>query len=249
VPLARIFELGPDSPHLEQALTHPSYAHEYPGAADNQRLEFLGDAILSFVTSRALYERFPSADEGELTRRRAQIVSTEALADFARCHGIGELLRFGKGGVRGSLSDSDNVLADAVEALLAAAYLDAGLATAERIGARILEHALSGPRQGAALDPKSELQNSVQARGARAPTYEVLGQEGPAHETMFEVVVRVEGQEIGRGTGRSKKAAERNAALAALAGEGWGGSKQPEAGPSEPKPLESDPPRAEEIHS
>lgn len=228
MPLSSIFELGPDSPHLEQALTHPSFAHESPGVLDNQRLEFLGDAILSFVTSRALYDRFPDADEGELTRRRAQIVSTEALADFARFHNLGELLRFGKGGLRGSLGDSDNVLADAVEALLAAAYLDAGLEAAERVGARIVLHALSQARPGAALDPKSELQNSVQARGARAPTYEVLGQEGPAHETLFEVVVRVSGQEIGRGTGRSKKAAERSAALAALDRE-----KQAEATPTD----------------
>jgi ribonuclease III len=216
VPPVSVFDLGPESPHLEQALTHPSYAHESPGALDNQRLEFLGDAILSFISSRVLYHLFPSADEGELTRKRAQIVSTEALAHFARHHNLGELIRFGKGGARSSLSDSDNVLADAVEALLAATYLDSGLRAAEEAANAIVEHALAQPEHRS-LDPKSELQNSVQALGGRAPTYEVLRQDGPAHESVFEVVVRVAGREVGRGLGRSKKAAERNAALAALA--------------------------------
>lgn len=220
MPPLSIFELGPESPHLEQALTHPSFAHESPGAADNQRLEFLGDAILSFISSRMLYHRFPRADEGELTRRRAQIVSTEALAQFARHHELGEQIRFGKGGARSSLADSDNVLADAVEALLAATFLDSGLEAAERAGCAIVDYALAQP-ETRALDPKSELQNCVQARGGRAPTYEVLRQEGPAHETIFEVVVRIGGREVARGLGRSKKAAERNAALAALADEGF----------------------------
>jgi ribonuclease III len=104
----------------------------------------------------------------------------------------------------------------AVEALLAATYLDLGLESAERLGAQIAEHGLV-QRETHTLDPKSELQNAYQARGERAPSYEVLSQDGPAHETVFEVVVRARGQEIGRGLGRSKKMAERNAALSALA--------------------------------
>lgn len=211
-----VFGLSPDSPHLVEALTHPSFAHEVPGAVDNQRLEFLGDSVLNFLTSRALFEKFPEANEGELTRRRAQIVSTEALALFARSHEIGSQLRFGRGAGQAGLTDSDNVLADAVEALLAATFLDHGLAAAERVGMRIVEFALDHPEARFELDPKSELQIRAQSRGARAPTYEVLSQVGPQHESTFEVSVVVDGKEVGRGTGRSKKAAERSAALNAL---------------------------------
>lgn len=219
VPELEIFGLAPDSPHLAEALTHPSYAHEVPGTRDNQRLEFLGDSVLNFVTSRALFERFPDANEGELTRRRAQIVSTEALALFARNHEIGGGLRFGRGAAQAGLTDSDNVLADAVEALLAATFLDQGLAAAESVGLRIVDFALEHPDARFEHDPKSELQMRAQARGKKAPTYEVLSQVGPQHDCVFEVSVRLDGQEVGRGTGRSKKAAERSAALDALARE------------------------------
>jgi ribonuclease III len=216
VDVISLFGLSADSPRLEEALTHPSFAHEVRGQLDNQRLEFLGDAVLDFLTSRILFDRFPRADEGELTRRRALLVSTEALAHFARHHGLGQAIRFGRGAVMSSLEESDNVLADALEALLAATYLDHGLTAAEKACEKIVDHGIALAGGSAALDPKSELQRQVQAKGLRAPTYDVLRQEGPAHETIFEVVVLVEGREVGRGTGRSKKTAERAAAQNAL---------------------------------
>lgn len=216
VDVSELFGLDPASPRLTEALTHPSYAHEFRGAIDNQRLEFLGDAVLDFVASQQLFTQYPEADEGELTRKRAQLVSTEALALFARHHGIGQALRFGRGAGQSSLDDSDNVLADAVEALLAATYLDSGWAAALQAGGRIVEFGLSRISTPSSADPKSELQKQVQAQGQKAPTYELLRQSGPAHEMLFEVSVRVGGRELGRGTGRSKKIAERAAASAAL---------------------------------
>lgn len=214
--VAALFGLEPESALYQAAVTHPSFAHEEKGVLDNQRLEFLGDAILDFVVSDQMYVLHPEWDEGKLTRTRAQLVSTGALASFARQHSIAAALRFGKGAGQANLEESDNVLADAVEALLAASYLENGLNEAKRVTQMLIEFGLAGLSEAGARDCKSELQETVQALGLKAPTYKVLGTEGPAHEVTFEVEVSVQGEALARGTGRSKRVAERNAARTAL---------------------------------
>ena len=220
--VAELFGLGTDAPHLDQALTHPSYANERRGEPDNQRLEFLGDSILGFCTSELLYARFPKADEGTLTRMRARLVNAEALARFAREHGVSGALRLGRGAEAGGLRDRTNVLADAVEALIAAAFFDGGLETARRACERVVEAELATLERGAGRDPKSELQERVQAMGGEAPTYEVVESGGPPHERWFEVTACIDGREVGRGRGRSKRQAELAAAAAALESKRFG---------------------------
>jgi ribonuclease-3 len=219
--VAQLFGLPPEAPHIDQALTHPSYANERRTEPDNQRLEFLGDAVLGFVTSELLHERFPTADEGTLTRMRARLVNADALARFAREQGIAGAIRLGRGAEVGGLRDRTNVLADAVEALLAAAYLDGGLEVARHACERVVAAELASLELGAARDPKSELQERVQALGGDAPVYEVVESGGPAHDRWFEVCVRIAGREVARGRGRSKRQAEFAAAADALQGDAW----------------------------
>ncbi|MEB2313834.1 MAG: ribonuclease III [Sorangiineae bacterium] len=214
--VAALFGLPEDAPHLGRALTHPSYANEQPSVADNQRLEFLGDAVLGFCVSELLFARYPGADEGVLTRLRAQLVNADALARWARRAGVAAALRLGRGADSSGLRDSTNVLADAVEALIAASYLDAGLDPARAACARIVEQELAMLEEGAASDPKSALQERVQSEGLPAPTYEVADSGGPAHARWFLVRVLVAGDSLAEGRGRSKRAAERAAAAAAL---------------------------------
>lgn len=213
--VAELFGLSVGAAHLEQALTHPSFANEQAGVADNQRLEFLGDAVLGFAVSELLFQRYPDADEGTLTRLRARLVNADALADWARAEELQSDLRLGRGAEATGLRDSTNVLADAVEALIAASFIDAGLDAARRACERVVEANLEAARAGL-RDPKSELQERVQAVGRPAPTYQVVGTEGPAHERWFEVCALVADQEVGRGRGRSKRQAEFEAARAAL---------------------------------
>lgn len=213
--IARQFGLSELAPHLKVALTHPSFANEQRGEPDNQRLEFLGDAVLGLCASELLYERFPEADEGSLTRLRARLVNADALAAWARDNAIAEALLLGRGAESSGLRTSTNVLADAVEALVAAAYLDSGLEAARSACALILEPQLEGIDAGT-RDPKSELQERVQAARGDTPRYEVTDSGGPAHDRWFEVAVRVGSRELGRGRGRSKRAAEFAAAQAAL---------------------------------
>lgn len=214
--IARLFGLDPEGALFVQAVTHPSFSHETPEAAHNQRLEFLGDAILDFVVSDVLFERFPDSDEGKLTRTRAQLVSTGALARFARFHEIGAVLKLGRGASQSNLRDSENVLADALEALIAASYLESGISGARPACVAILEFGLSALAQAGARDAKSELQEKVQALGLRAPAYRVIGTQGPAHDAVFEVEVEVGGRCLAQGSGRSKRSAEGQAAERAL---------------------------------
>ena len=211
-----LFGLAEGSALLDLALTHPSYANETKRAGDNQRLEFLGDAILGFCASELLYSRFPDADEGTLTRTRAQLVNAEALAAFARELSLHERLLLGRGAVAAGLQNSTNVVADAVEALIAASYLDGGLVAARKICERIVEFGLARQQQAGARDAKSELQEKVQAEGSAPPTYRVVESGGPAHARWFEVEVLVGSKAVGRGRGRSKRLAEQLAASEAL---------------------------------
>lgn len=214
--LADLFGLALDAPHLIQALTHPSFANEQRSASDNQRLEFLGDAVLGFCVSDRVYQRFSEADEGTLTRVRARLVNAEALADWARSVGIPAALKLGRGAGASGLRQSTNVLADAVEALIAASFLDAGLERARAICDQIISHCLDANEAVEARDAKSELQERVQAEGRAAPRYELVESGGPAHGRWFRVQVFVEAENLGEGIGRSKRAAERAAAVVAL---------------------------------
>ena len=202
--------------HLGEAFTHPSYSNESAGP-DNQRLELLGDAVLQLCVTESLLEGHPTAGEGELTRMRAALVNAEALARWGREVRLGDCLAMGRGARAATEKDQPNVLADAVEALLAAVYLGRGIEAA-----RILVREITRPDQIdgrvlASLDPKSALQEEVQAAGAEAPRYRVVGSSGPPHDPRFEVEVVVGEAVVARGVGRSKRLAERAAAEAALA--------------------------------
>ena len=212
--VAALTGLPTDALRLEEALTHPSYSNESRDLRDNQRLEFLGDAVLGFCVGELLFIREPEADEGVLTRLRAQLVSAEALAQWARRHDLSRALRLGRGAEAAGLGDATNVLADAVEALVAAVFLECGLDAARALCALIAEPASSSPP--GELDPKSQLQERLQAESGVAPSYELLETTGPAHERSFRVEVRHQGQLLGEGRGKSKRAAERAAATQAL---------------------------------
>jgi ribonuclease III len=201
------------APHLLTALTHPSFSNEMRDGVNNQRLEFLGDAVLELCVTDWLFRSYPDADEGELTRRRAQVVNADALAEFARHVGVDLALRLGRGAEANGLRQSKNVLADAVEALIACAYLDAGLPAARSVCESIVQHSLELMEQS---DPKSELQERLQGQKLGAPLYRVVASGGPAHEKWFSIEVVVGGATLGTGKGRSKRAAERAAAREAL---------------------------------
>jgi ribonuclease-3 len=212
--------VGPgDIPRLAEALTHPSFANEW-NATDNQRLELLGDAVLGLCVTEALLASHPHAGEGELSRVRSALVNADALARWARTVALGESLAMGRGARAGTEKDQTNVLADAVEALIAAVFIAHGLDGARRLVEEVTRGVDKVRGELANLDPKGALQERVQASGAEAPRYRVVGSSGPPHDPRFEVEVLVGGEVVARGEGRSKRLAERAAAEAALAGEG-----------------------------
>lgn len=213
--IAALVGLPTDAARLDEALTHPSFSNERRDLTDNQRLEFLGDAVLGFCVGELLFVREPNANEGVLTRMRAQLVSAEALAQWARRHELSKALRLGRGAEAAGLGDATNVLADAVEALVAAVFLERGLDAARLLCASIAEPALAA--LGPELDPKSELQERLQASTGVAPSYELVETGGPAHDRWFRVEVSHQGRLLGEGRGKSKRAAERAAASVALA--------------------------------
>lgn len=203
-----------------EALSHGSYVHERslsPGREvlrSNERLEFLGDAVLGYLIARRMYERFPDAPEGDLTRLRASLVREESLAIVARQLGLGELLLLGRGEQRAGARDSAARLADALEAVLGAVVISCGLEQAQEV----VEHVLAPLFQDTLAlgrDPKTELQQLFQSR-RRVPAYQVLSVSGPDHARSYEVEVRLDGVALGRGSGRSKKEAEQTAARNAL---------------------------------
>jgi ribonuclease-3 len=205
---------------LEEALTHPSFANEQKPdrRIDNQRLEFLGDAVLGLVTSELLMQRFPAANEGELSLMRSLLVNTEALAAWARSVDLAPSLRLGRGADAAGERDRDNVLADAVEAIVGAVYVARGIEGAREVGGLVVGDPMSRLAESRTVgrDAKSELQEQVQAEGSSSPRYRVLGTEGPDHRRAFHVGVEVDGAVIGEGRGRSKKLAEQAAARAAI---------------------------------
>jgi len=203
-------------PRLDEALTHPSFANE-TGAPDNQRLEFLGDSVLGLCVSELLVAEHADADEGRLTRMRSAMVNSEALAAWARRVGLGAAIAFGRGAKLGTEREQTNVLADAAEALVAAVYETRGLDGARAVVRDVVCELLARADQLGATDPKSALQERVQARGQPAPTYRVVEVRGQPHDLVFEVEVLVEGEPLARGEGKSKRMAERDAAARALA--------------------------------
>ena len=200
---------------LEEALTHPSYANE-ANVPDNQRLEFLGDSVLGLCVSELLAEAHPDADEGVLTRMRSALVNAEALARWGRAERIGACLTLGRGAQAGLEREQTNVLADAVEALVAAIFASHGLDGARAFVRVVVAEPMAEAERLGMRDPKSALQERVQAAGGAAPSYRVASSRGPQHAQIFEVEVLVEGEVRGRGEGRSKRLAERAAANAAL---------------------------------
>ncbi len=235
-PAALLASLGLEGelPHLDEALTHPSFANEQRGRCpDNQRLEFLGDAVLGLLVGEILMLRFPDAKEGELSLLRSLLVNAEALAAWARSVGLGPLLRLGRGADAAGERERDNVLADAVEALIGAVYLDRGLPEARAIAGAVVAEPLARHEARGAVgrDAKSELQERVQAEGGASPRYHVVATEGPDHRREFVVEVEAFGAVVGRGRGRSKKLAEQAAARAAIDG---GGSARRSTAPADP---------------
>ncbi|MCX6926395.1 MAG: ribonuclease III [Verrucomicrobia bacterium] len=204
---------------LRLALTHPSVAHEQDSPIQtNQRLEFLGDAVLQLVLTRELYEKFPAVGEGPLTKARAQLVNRRTLAERARHVGMGQCLILSRGEEMHEGRDRLSSLADSYEALLGAILLDGGFEPAREFILRHFQAAFGGLTVIPVLEnPKGELQELLQAGSAEAPQYEVVSATGPAHDRVFECTVHHGGVELARGTGKSKKAAESAAALAALA--------------------------------
>ena len=203
---------------LTLALTHRSYAYEHGGLPTNERLELLGDAVLGLVIVEELFRRHPENTEGDLAKLRNSIVNSHALAGVARDltdDGLGEFLLLGRGEVNTGGDSKPSILADTVESLLGAIYLQHGLAGARRVILSLFEDLLdTAPTLGAALEWKSSLQELTSARGLGVPRYEVSA-DGPDHDRRFTAEVYVAGEVYGRGEGRSKKAAETEAAAQA----------------------------------
>ncbi len=197
---------------LRDALTHRSFRNERPNLSprDNERLEFLGDAVLGVVVGGLLFEAFPKAREGELTRKRADLVCEATLAEIAAELQIGPALRLGKGEDRSGGRTKPRLLASALEALIGAVHVDAGFSAAAKAAEQLFE-----PRLASATDrrdPKSQLQELVQAKHRETPTYRLVRTEGPDHARRFFVALDVAGETVAEGFGRSKSEAEQDAA-------------------------------------
>jgi ribonuclease-3 len=217
---ALIAALGVDLPDelLTLALTHRSYAYEHGGLPTNERLEFLGDAVLGLTITDELYHRHPDRSEGDLAKLRASIVNTQALADVARGltdDGLGAYLLLGRGEENTGGADKSSILADTTESLLGAVYLHHGMVTARDVILRLFGELIdTAPTLGAGLDWKTSLQELTAARGLGVPAY-VVTSTGPDHNKQFTATVVVTDTEYGEGVGRSKKEAEQKAAAAA----------------------------------
>jgi ribonuclease-3 len=201
---------------LTRALTHRSYVNEHADSAeDNERLEFLGDAVLDFIAGEWVYHRFPEMPEGDLTKMRSALVRNDQLASFARQLDMGRALRLGHGEQTSGGLSRDGLLGSAFEAVIGALYLDAGLKAVEAFVCPLFD----AERESLLYeiyDPKSRLQEWAQSEKMGTPRYETIGSSGPDHAKYFDVEVQVGGRPIGRGSGSSKRAAEQSAALDAL---------------------------------
>lgn len=200
-----------------QALTHPSFKHEQAGDEDYQRLEFLGDAVLGMLLAEKLYARFPDANEGNLSRIRAKLAGQDSLAAIARATGLGQFIRLGRGEQQTIGRDKDSILADVLESLIAAVFLDDGLESARRLVNHLFMSALDPKESLLKLnDPKSELQELVSLKHLSPPVYKLIEESGPAHSRWYRFQVWVADEAVGEGEGRSKKNAQQAAATQAL---------------------------------
>ena len=202
---------------LENALTHSSYANENKakGLQSNERLEFLGDSVLGMVVADYLFRTHPDLPEGDLTRTRAALVCEGSLVEVAQCQELGAYLKLGKGEEAGGGRERPSIIADAVEAVLAAVYLDGGIGSARKLIQKfILDREAE---KSASRDYKTALQELVQRESGQVLKYRLTGEEGPDHDKRFFVEVDLNGEVAGRGKGHSKKEAEQMAAKAAIA--------------------------------
>lgn len=204
-----------------EALTHPSYPAEAPPPkpAHNQRLEFLGDAVIGLVAAHMVWSRFPDRPEGHLARMRAALVNSAALAGVARRLGLGRWIRMSRGEELSGSRDRDSTLCDALEAVVGAVYAAYGFERARALVERLLAPAVErlAEDEAPAFAPKTVLQELLQQESREVPEYVVVEREGPPHAPVFTVAVRWRGEELGRGRGTTKKAAEQAAAADALA--------------------------------
>jgi ribonuclease III len=203
---------------LSRALTHRSYLNEHNDAVeDNERLEFLGDAVLDFIVGAWLYNRYPEMPEGDLTRMRSSLVYTEQLANFARKIGLGRAMRLGRGESQAGGRERHALLCDTFEALIGAIYLDKDIEAVKSFISPMLKEAADEILANHSIeDPKSLFQEWAQSQGYQAPYYVTRGSVGPDHSKVFEVDVVVNGQVYGTGSGTSKQAAAKSAARDAL---------------------------------
>jgi ribonuclease III len=210
-----------DQTLLERALRHASWCNEQPAAErrqeldDNERLEFLGDAVLDLVVGHRLMTRYPQLHEGQLSITRAQVVSEAGLSDVATALGLGRWLLLGKGEEKSGGRAKPSILADAFEAILAAVYLDGGFDAAQAMVNRLLEHRIETVEFKGFYDFKTRLQETSQARLKATPTYHVVQELGPDHDKRFVVAVQIGDDEWARAVGKSKKEAEQMAAAEA----------------------------------
>ena len=203
---------------LQLALTHPSVAHEQGAPMQhNQRLEFLGDAVLQLILTNELYAKFPAFGEGPLTKARAKLVNRRSLAEKGRSLALGDHLVLSRGEEAHGGRERPSALADAFEAVLGAIFLDGGFAAAQAFVERHFREAFGELSDIPIMEnPKGELQELLQSHSSDAPEYHVISTSGPDHDRVFECTVHHAGRELARGQGKSKKAAESEAALAAL---------------------------------
>ena len=202
--------------YLMVALTQSSFANErHNGIQSNERMEFLGDAVLSIISAEFLYKKYPNMPEGELSKLRSSLVCTESLSGFAREISLGSVLFLGKGEINTGGEDRPSILENAFEALIAAIYLDGGMECAKQFVLSFLEKAVENHKISF-KDYKTTLQEVVQQNPDENVTYVLVGESGPDHDKQFEVEVHLNSNVIGRGKGRSKKSAEQAAAKEAL---------------------------------
>ena len=202
---------------LKNALTHSSYANEKKGSTtSNERLEFLGDSVLSIIVSDYIYKNFPNLPEGQLTRLRASLVCEKSLCSFSKQLGVGDYILLGKGERANGGAARPSILADAFEAILAAIYLDGGIEPAKRHVLRFVQSELSHLEHENFKDYKTELQEIIQRNPEEKLTYVLTGETGPDHDKCFTVEVHLNSNVIGEGSGHSKKNAEQAAAKKAL---------------------------------
>jgi ribonuclease III len=229
--LVRALAVAIDADLLERALMHRSFAYENGGLPTNERLEFLGDSVLGLVVTDTLFRAYPDLPEGQLAKLRAAVVNMRALAGVARGLDLGAYVRLGKGEEGTGGRDKSSILADTLEAVIGAVYLDQGLTAADGLVHRLFDSVIArSARLGAGLDWKTSLQELTAAEMLGVPEYHVE-ESGPDHEKFFRAFVRIGSQTYGEGVGRSKKEAEQQAAEAAWTAitEGLASSAEAEA--------------------